>query len=480
MVVLVPAAGVIETLASGAAAGARSATVFSAGFGEAFDAEAAALGRELARRDRGDRARRVGPELHGQYLRQEPPRHAHRRPPARRCAQGPVALVGQSGGMMIFANPALEERGISARYLITSGNEAGLSVADYIAFFAERARTEGHRHLCRGDLRPRKIQGRLPAGARGRQGHRRDQARPVGRRPAGGAGAYRLARRLGRGLRRGRGRGRRDPRRHARRCGRGHRAARPYRRAGGRRLGAITLSGAFRGLLLDAAETQPPDISTRSRRRRPSKLNSMLTVGSLVSNPIDGGFGVLTSADNYMASIEALQADPNIDMVLLQEALPREPGSTAPRATSGWSSDYAATKAQEADRLRHADLARPDRLQPRAARQGAACVVPAGGQQGAARHRQRRAARRSSKRSPRGRRRRRHADGRAARGSRAAARARAGAEPIALDEVAIEGRAARLRHPDAGGGAGRPRRRGASRPPSASAIRSCSRRCRRR
>src|SRR3954447_6075393 len=37
MAVLVPAAGVIDTLRSGAAAGARSATVFSAGFGEGFD-----------------------------------------------------------------------------------------------------------------------------------------------------------------------------------------------------------------------------------------------------------------------------------------------------------------------------------------------------------------------------------------------------------------------------------------------------------
>ncbi len=48
LVVLVPAPGVIETLRSGAAAGARSATVFSAGFGESFDTEAAALGRELS------------------------------------------------------------------------------------------------------------------------------------------------------------------------------------------------------------------------------------------------------------------------------------------------------------------------------------------------------------------------------------------------------------------------------------------------
>src|SRR5215210_8961374 len=47
LIVLVPAAGVIETLRAGAAAGARSATVFSAGFGESFDTKAAALGREL-------------------------------------------------------------------------------------------------------------------------------------------------------------------------------------------------------------------------------------------------------------------------------------------------------------------------------------------------------------------------------------------------------------------------------------------------
>ena len=48
LVVLVPAPGVPELLRSGAAAGARSATVFSSGFGEAFDQNAAKLGRELA------------------------------------------------------------------------------------------------------------------------------------------------------------------------------------------------------------------------------------------------------------------------------------------------------------------------------------------------------------------------------------------------------------------------------------------------
>src|ERR1700730_8914584 len=47
LVVLVPASNVPEVLRSGAAAGARSATVFASGFGEAYNTDAAPLGREL-------------------------------------------------------------------------------------------------------------------------------------------------------------------------------------------------------------------------------------------------------------------------------------------------------------------------------------------------------------------------------------------------------------------------------------------------
>src|SRR5206468_5187781 len=82
-------------------------------------------------------------------------------------------------------------------------------------------------------------------------------------------------------------------------------------------------------------------------REATDKLKSSLTVGSLVSNPIDGGFGVLTSADNYMASIEAMQADPNVDIVLLQESLPREPGSVRAESYIALVENYAATKARK-------------------------------------------------------------------------------------------------------------------------------------
>src|SRR5579864_1179825 len=40
--------------------------------------------------------------------------------------------------MLIYMNVALEERGIAAEYLITSGNEAGLGIPDYVAFFADQ------------------------------------------------------------------------------------------------------------------------------------------------------------------------------------------------------------------------------------------------------------------------------------------------------------------------------------------------------
>jgi acetate---CoA ligase (ADP-forming) len=72
------------------------------------------------------------------------------------------------------------------------------------------------------------------------------------------------------------------------------------------------------------------------------RLNDVLGVGSLVSNPIDGGFGVLTSAENYLASIEAMQADPGLDMLLLQEALPREPGSARAESYIAMVEAYAA------------------------------------------------------------------------------------------------------------------------------------------
>ena len=240
--------------------------------------------------------------------------------------QGPVALVGQSGGMMIFLNAALEERGINAEYLITSGNEAGLSVPDYIAFFATQPELKviivyieaiSDLEKFKAACRAARLAGKAIVAVKlGQSEHGRSAAMAHTASLAGTVEAFdAVAADLG--------------------IVRAdtlddvvevtellvHTGA-----PGGRRLGAITLSGAFRGLLYDAAEKnglQFPKLADETL----AKLNAILGVGSLVSNPIDGGFGVLSSIDNYKASIAALQADPNVDMILIQENLPRESGS---------------------------------------------------------------------------------------------------------------------------------------------------------
>ncbi len=345
LVVLVPAAGVAETLRSGAAAGARSATVFSAGFGEAFDSAAAGLGRELAAVIKETGLAVSGPNCMGNVcatsrlvtLTEDRPLAA--RP-------GPAALVGQSGGMMIFINAALEERGIWAEYLITSGNEAGLSVPDYVAFFADQPELKVIIIYVEAISSPEKF---AAACRLARAAGKAIVAVKLGQSEAGRTAAMAHTGSLAGNIEV-----------FDALCGElgviradtlddavevteliAHTGA-----PAGRRLGAITLSGAFRGLVLDAAEKNQlalPALAPQTTQR----LNAVLGVGSLVGNPIDGGFGVLTSAENYLASIEAMQADPNLDMLLLQEALPREAGSARAESYIAMVEAYAAGGAEK-------------------------------------------------------------------------------------------------------------------------------------
>ncbi len=343
MVVLVPAAAVIDTLRRGAAAGARSATVFSAGFGEGFDREAAALGRELAAVIAQTGLGVSGPNCMGNVCaKSRLVTLTEDRPLAVR--PGPVALVGQSGGMMIFTNQALQERGIWPEYLITSGNEAGLAIGDYIAFFADQpelkvviiyveaiSQLAKFKAACRLARAANKSivavkLGQSEGGRSAAMAHTGSLAGSVEAFDAiaGEVGVIRAdtlddAVEITELL--------------------VHTGAPP-----GRRLGAVTLSGAYRGLLLDSAERNGlefPALAPATTER----LNAVLTVGSLVANPIDGGYGVLSSADNFMASIDALQADPNVDMVLVQEGLPRAPGSDRAEHYIRLANDYAATRA---------------------------------------------------------------------------------------------------------------------------------------
>ncbi len=324
LIVLVPAPGVPDMLRNGAAAGARSATVFSSGFGEGFDAEGAKLGRQLAAAIADTGLAVSGPNCMGNVCAKSRLVTLTEDRPLR-VKPGPVALVGQSGGMMLFLNQALEERGMDAAYLITNGNEAGLALADYVAFFADQpdlkviimyveaiAGLERFKAACRLARAAGKsiVAVKLGQSERGRNAAMAHTGSLAGATEAFDAVAGEL------GVIR------------AETLDDAVEVAELLVHADapvGRRLGAITLSGALRGLLFDAAAKNDLQLPVLAEETT-AKLKTVLGVGSLVSNPIDGGFSVLTNPDAYKISIEALLADPNIDVILLQENIPREPG----------------------------------------------------------------------------------------------------------------------------------------------------------
>lgn len=325
LVVLVPAKAVAGVLRDGAAAGARSATVFTSGFDEIGDEEGRALGDAL-RAAIGETGLAVsGPNCLGNIA----ARSALMTMPddrPQRMEPGPVSIVGQSGGLAMAIKRTLEDRGIQTGYVVTSGNEVGLTTADYIRFFTGDPDTriilsylegihdrDGFLSACRAARaagKPVVVMklGTSEAGRGAALAHTGALAGSIAAfdAVAGAAGAIRV--------------GTLDDMvevteylLHA---------ALP--KGGG--LGAITFSGGLRGLMLDAAERNGLAFTPLAERSQ-ATLEGMLGAGSAVGNPLDGGFGVLTSKETYLRTIETMLADPGVDVLILQEELMREPGS---------------------------------------------------------------------------------------------------------------------------------------------------------
>jgi acetate---CoA ligase (ADP-forming) len=325
LVVLAPAKFVPDLLRQGAAAGARSATVMSSGFGETPDEASQALARELIDAIQATELAVSGPNCLGNFnaaarlftMTDDRPH---------RFTRGSIAIFGQSGGVATAIERTLEERGVVADALITSGNEAGLTAADYISYFVaqphiraivayiESVRRPGaFLEACRSARAAGKpvIVMKLGASDEGRSAAAAHTGALAGSMEAfeavaGAAGALR-ARNLD------------DLVEmveflvHA-----------PPPRGGG--IGSITFSGGMRGLLLDAAAANGlryADLGVETR----SKLEKILSVGSVVGNPLDAGFTALANSEAYIRCVEALLEDPAIDLLLLQEELPRGPGS---------------------------------------------------------------------------------------------------------------------------------------------------------
>ena len=323
VVVIVPGAAAIGAITEAGEVNARSATVFSGGFGEGGDPKGLALGAELKRAIENAGIAVSGPNCMGNLA---APSRLMTIPDDRitELERGPVAIVGQSGGIVMAIHRALLARGVCTGYAVTSGNEIGLATADYIRCLADDPdiRTiacyiETIKHA--GDFR---------AACE----YARNAGKPVVAVKIGGSEESRKAALAHTGALAGSlncfdavaeavGVVRVDTLDEMVETVEYFCHAAPPK---GPRLGAMTFSGGLKGLMLEAAERNglsfPPLLPETN-----AKVSEVLGVGTSLGNPLDAGFAALSSSEAYFRCIEVLQQDPNIDVLILQEELPPAP-----------------------------------------------------------------------------------------------------------------------------------------------------------
>src|SRR5437763_2289690 len=324
VVVIVPGAAAIETIVEAGKAGARSATVFSGGFGEGGDPKGRALAEELKRAIDEAGLAVSGPNCMGNLA---APHRLMTIPDdcIAELERGPAAIVGQSGGIVMALRRALLSRGVRVSYAVTSGNEIGLTSADYIRYLADDPDIRAIACFIESIRNPR--------GFRSACQFARDAGKPIIAVKIGGSEESRKAALAHTGALAGSldcfdavaetiGVIRVDTLDEMVETVEYFTHARPPK---GPRLGGLTFSGGLKGLMLEAAERNglsfPPLLPQTL-----AEASEILGVGTSLGNPLDAGFAALSSPQAYFRGIEVLLKDPNIDVLLVQEELPPAPG----------------------------------------------------------------------------------------------------------------------------------------------------------
>lgn len=313
LVVVVPARAALDTVRLAAAVGARSATVFSSGFDEDEGmleelAESAAGGMALS-----------GPNCLGNI---SVPACVVTTTDSRldEILDGPIAIVGQSGGVVTALNRVLVNRGIGARYMVSSGNETCLTTADYIRYFAG---DDGIRVVVAFVESVRDRADFLDAcdllAARGKTLVALKVGRTEASRTAAASHTGALAGNFAAFEAVAAARGvvsvsSIDQAVEA--CEYLSRAPMP---AGGK-VAVVTVSGGVRELVLDGAGAHSLPLAGLTSRTR-AELTTILGADVEVSNPLDSSYVGLSDANVLVRCVEAVGADDEVGLVLLQEEL---------------------------------------------------------------------------------------------------------------------------------------------------------------
>lgn len=138
---IVPAEAVPGVMEDGIARGIKGAIVYAANIGEGKDPEIVARGRRLRDMCAEAGVAVAGPNCMGGMAVREKLFLYPNKPICRRPA-GSVACVFQSGGTMQFWVQTTQTRGLRFSYALSSGNEIGLDLADYVNFFVDDPETK--------------------------------------------------------------------------------------------------------------------------------------------------------------------------------------------------------------------------------------------------------------------------------------------------------------------------------------------------
>ena len=323
VLVLVPARFAVQVIRDAAAAGARSATIVTSGFSELQDEESQRLAAELKLAVQETGLAVTGPNCLGNLSAGE---NLFTNIDDRIVTMeaGPVAIVGQSGAIVMAIRQTLEDRGVGVGYMVTTGNETGLETPDLMAYFAadpsvrvivvylEGVRnTKVFREACKAARAAGKpvIALKLGTSEGGRAAAMAHTGALAGSIETFDAISTREGVIRVRGL---------DELIETTEC---FVHADPPK---GNRLAAVSLSGGKRGLLIDAFHAAGLNFAPLSASAT-EKLARMLGPGSIVGNPLDAGFAAVVDPSVYMQSIKTMIDDPDTDIVIIDAELPKAP-----------------------------------------------------------------------------------------------------------------------------------------------------------
>src|SRR5499427_5057057 len=135
LVLFTPAETSLKVLRDGAAAGAQSATLYAAGFGEGGDPEGLTLAAMLRTLLDNTGLTIVGPNCMGVACGKSNfcsiPDET-----LQELEESPVAIAAQSGAICASLNRAINELGLKVGYFASCGGQIGCTVSDFIDYFA--------------------------------------------------------------------------------------------------------------------------------------------------------------------------------------------------------------------------------------------------------------------------------------------------------------------------------------------------------